>query len=138
MFGGFSCNHYLCSVNHNCEEEMNAKIIKGIQRNNSTIRKCYLLSMVFFAITMLSGCHYSGNDYYYHELDKIDHRHNRDLARKELAQLKGQTDNCADYVKHYYMLLTLEMNDEQTPERNFKAADEIVDYYEEVGDKRKN
>ena len=93
--------------------------------------------MVFFAITMLSGCHYSGNEYYYHELDKIDHRHNRDLARKELAQLKGQTDNCADYVKHYYMLLTLEMNDEQSPERNFKAADEIVDYYEEVGDKKK-
>ena len=137
MFGGFSSNRYLCSINHNCEEEMNAKIIKGIQRNNSTIRKCYLLSMVFFAITMLSGCHYSGNDYYYHELDKIDHRHNRDLARKELAQLKGQTDNCADYVKHYYMLLTLEMNDEQSPERNFKAADEIVDYYEKVGDKKK-
>ena len=53
---------------------MNAKIIKGSPHNNSTIRKCYLLSMVFFAITMLPGCHYSGNEYYYHELDKIDHR----------------------------------------------------------------
>ena len=35
------------------------------------------------------------------------------------------------------MLLTLEMNNDLSPERNFKAADEIVDYYEEVGDKKK-
>ena len=116
---------------------MNAKIIKRSPRNNSTIRICYLLSTVLFAITFLSGCHYSGNKYYYHELDKIDHRQNRDLARKELFQLKGQTDNCADYVKHYYMLLTLEMNNELSPERNFKAAEEIVKYYEETGDKTK-
>ena len=96
-----------------------------------------MLSMALLAITFLSGCHYSGNKYYYHELDKIDHRHNRDLARKELAQLKGQADNCADYVKHYYMLQTLEMNNELSPERNFKAAEEVVNYYEEVGDKKK-
>ena len=93
--------------------------------------------MALFAITFLSGCHYSGNKYYYHELDKIDHRQNRDLARKELFQLKGQTDNCADYVKHYYMLLTLEMNNELSPERNFKAAEEVVKYYEGIGDKTK-
>ena len=103
----------------------------------STIKKCYILPMAILAITLLSGCHYSGNKYYYHELDKIDHRHNRDLARKELAQLKGQADNCADYVKHYYMLQTLEMNNELSPERNFKAAEELVNYYEEVGDKKK-
>ena len=137
MFGGFISNCYLCCVNHNNEKEMNVKIIKGSLQKYMMIRKCYLLSMVLFATTLLSGCHYSGNEYYYHELDKIDHRQNRDLARKELFQLKGQTDNCADYVKHYYMLQTLEMNNALSPERNFKAAEEVVKYYEETGDKTK-
>ncbi|WP_155993384.1 hypothetical protein [Prevotella sp. P6B1] len=92
------------------------------------MKRIYLLgSMALLVIILLSGCHYTGNKYYYHELDKIDHRHNRDLARKELAQLKGQADNCVDYVKHYYMLLTLEMNNDLSPERNFKTADEIIE-----------
>jgi len=111
--------------------------MKGSPWNDSMIRQYNIFAMTLLVITLLSGCHYSGNKYYYHELDKIDHRHNRDLARRELAQLKGQADNCADYVKYYYLLLTLEMNNELSPERNIKGAEEVLNYYEEVGDKKK-
>ena len=100
-------------------------------------KRSYILSMAMFAIILLSGCHYSSSKYYYHELDKIDHRQNHDLARKELAQLKDQTDNCADYVKYYYLLMTLEMNNESSPERNYKSAEELVYFYEKSGDKKK-
>ena len=100
-------------------------------------KRYYILLMALFVILLLSGCHNSSSKYYYHELDKIDHRQNRDLARKELAQLKGRTDNCADYVKYYYLLMTLEMNNELSPERNYKSAEELVYFYEKTGDRKK-
>lgn len=56
---------------------------------------------------LAAACHNDGDSYYYHELEKIDHRTNRDLARQELAALKGETEHCSDYVRYYYLLQAL-------------------------------
>ena len=41
-----------------------------------------IFAALLHAFLMIS-CHQTGHDYYSHELEKIDHRQNKELARKE-------------------------------------------------------
>lgn len=95
------------------------------------------LLIIVLASVLLTACHHSGDDYYYHELNKIDHRNNRDLARRELAQLKGQTDNCADYVRQYHRLVELEMNQASPKLDDLMSTLDVVKFYEETHDRKK-
>lgn len=88
-------------------------------------------------ILTLTGCHQTGHDYYSHELEKIDHRQNRELARKEIVAIKDEIASQSEDIRMYHLLLIAEMNDELTPYRNIDTARRLVDYYEEHGDKQK-
>lgn len=93
---------------------------------------CSLLSAL-----IVCGCQEYGNKHYYHELEKIDHRHNRDLARREIMTLKDEIASYPDYIKMYHQLLVAELNEEVMPYRNMEVARALVGYYEQSNDREK-
>ena len=70
------------------------------------------------AVVMIVGCQDYGNKHYYHELEKIEHRQNRELARREIMALQKEIATYPDYIKMYHQLLVAELNEEATPYRN--------------------
>ena len=86
---------------------------------------------------IVCGCQDYGNKHYYHELEKIDHRHNRDLARREIMTLKDEIASYPDYIKMYHQLLVAELNEEVMPYRNMEVARALVGYYEQSNDREK-
>lgn len=95
-----------------------------------------IIIVLILAFSMVS-CHQTGHDYYYHELEKIDHRQNRELARKEVAAISGEIVRQSEDLRMYHLLLVAEMSEEVKPNRNIDTARKLVDYYEESGDKMK-
>jgi len=89
------------------------------------------------AVVLLAGCQNYGNKYYYHELEKIDHRQNRELARREIMALKDEIASYPDYIRMYHQLLIAELNEEVMPYRNMDVARALVDYYERSNDRDK-
>ena len=49
---------------------------------NKMGKKIIIIGCVI-AVVMIVGCQDYGNKHYYHELEKIEHRQNRELARRE-------------------------------------------------------
>ena len=95
-----------------------------------------IIIVLILAFSMVS-CHQTGHDYYYHELEKIDHRQNRELARKEVAAISGEIVRQSEDLRMYHLLLVAEMSEEVKPNRNIDTARKLIDYYEESGDKMK-
>ena len=89
------------------------------------------------AVVMIVGCQDYGNKHYYHELEKIEHRQNRELARREIMALQKEIVSYPDYIKMYHQLLVAELNEEATPYRNMDVARQLVDYYEQTTDREK-
>lgn len=98
----------------------------------------YLYIRLFLCCTiawaMLVACQDNGKQYYYRELEKIDHRENRELARREIMALKDEVASYPDYIKMYHQLLIAELNEEVMPYRNMKVARALVEYYEKSDD----
>ena len=92
---------------------------------------------VLLCVLLLTGCHQTGHDYYSHELEKIDHRQNRELARKEVLAISNEIARQSVDLRMYHLLLIAEMSDEIRPYRNLETARRLVDYYENVGDRQK-
>lgn len=86
---------------------------------------------------MIVGCQNYGNKHYYHELEKIDHRQNRELARHEIMALKNEVASYPDYIRMYHQLLVAELNEEVMPYRNMEVARALIDYYENNNDRDK-
>ena len=63
-----------------------------------------IIIVLILAFSMVS-CHQTGHDYYYHELEKIDHRQNRELARKEVAAISGEIVRQSEDLRMYHLLL---------------------------------
>lgn len=99
-------------------------------------RHLYLLYTILLLLMAIS-CQDYGNKHYYHELEKIDHRHNRDLARREIMALKDEIASYPDHIKMYHQLLVAELNDEILPYRNLDVARCLVNYYEKSNDRDK-
>ena len=99
-------------------------------------RHLYLLYTILLLLMAIS-CQDYGNKHYYHELEKIDHRHNRDLARREIMALKDEIASYPDHIKMYHQLLVAELNDEILPYRNLDVARSLVNYYEKSNDRDK-
>ena len=99
-------------------------------------RHLYLLYIIL-VLLMAVSCQDYGNKHYYHELEKIDYRQNRDLARREIMALKDEIASYPDYIKMYHQLLTAELNDEVKPYRDMEAARQLVNYYKENNDRDK-
>lgn len=93
-----------------------------------------LLLCCILAWAMLVACQDYGKQYYYRELEKIDHRENRELARREIMALKDEVASYPDYIKMYHQLLITELNEEVKPCRNMKVARALVEYYEKSDD----
>lgn len=85
----------------------------------------------------LTGCHQTGHDYYAHELEKIDHRQNHELARKEVMAIGGEIARQTEDLRMYHLLLIAELSEEVLPYRNLETARALVSYYEEIGDRKK-
>ena len=98
--------------------------------------KIYLICCLTVML-MATGCQNYGNNHYYHELEKIDHRQNRDLARREIMALKDEISTYPDYIKMYHQLLVAELNEEVLPYRNMELARQLVNYYKEFNDREK-
>ena len=98
--------------------------------------KIYLICCLTVML-MATGCQNYGNNHYYHELEKIDHRQNRDLARREIMALKNEISTYPDYIKMYHQLLVAELNEEVLPYRNMELARQLVNYYKEFNDREK-
>lgn len=88
-------------------------------------------------VLFMTGCHQTGHDYYYHELEKIDHRQNRGLARQEAMAIKHEISRQSEDLRMYHLLLITEMSEEILPYRNIDTARTLVNYYEDVRDKNK-
>ena len=89
------------------------------------------------AVVMIVGCQDYGNKHYYHELEKIEHRQNRELARREIMALQKEIASYPDYIKMYHQLLVAELNEEVMPYRNMEVARQLVEYYEQTNDREK-
>lgn len=91
---------------------------------------------LLFAIGLLTGC--GGDDELcYRELEKIDHRKNRNLARQEIMAFKDDFRPQARYVLMYQELIAAELNDEVLPYRNQEVARQLVEFYEGERDREK-
>lgn len=98
------------------------------------------MKMIFAALLcafLMTSCHQTGHDYYSHELEKIDHRQNKELARKEVVAIKDEIARQSEDLRMYHLLLIAEMSDEVRPCRNLETARRLVDYYENAGDRQK-
>ena len=98
------------------------------------------MKIIFAALLcafLMTSCHQTGHDYYSHELEKIDHRQNKELARKEVVAIKDEIARQSEDLRMYHLLLIAEMNDEVRPYRNLETARRLVDYYENAGDRQK-
>ena len=98
------------------------------------------MKMIFAALLcafLMTSCHQTGHDYYSHELEKIDHRQNKELARKEVVAIKDEIARQSEDLRMYHLLLIAEMNDAVRPYRNLETARRLVDYYENAGDRQK-
>ena len=98
------------------------------------------MRMIFAALLcafMMTSCHQTGHDYYYHELEKIEKRQNRELARKEIVAIKDEIARQSEDLRMYHLLLLAEMSDEVRPYRNMETARRLLDYYENAGDRQK-
>ena len=73
-----------------------------------------IFAALLHAFLMIS-CHQTGHDYYSHELEKIDHRQNRELAKKEVVAIKDEIARQSEDLRMYYLLLLAEMSDEIRP-----------------------
>lgn len=98
------------------------------------MKRIWLFLCCTIAVVMMVGCLDYGKQYYYHELEKIDHRQNRELARHEIMALKDEVASYPDYIKMYHQLLIAELNEEVMPYRNMEVARALVDYYEKSDD----
>ena len=98
--------------------------------------KTYLIYCLT-VILMTTGCHEFGNNYYTHELKKIDHRQNRELALREIVALKDEIASYPEHIKMYYLLLANELSDDSVPNRDMEAARQLVEYYGKAGDREK-
>ena len=94
------------------------------------MKKAIIFLGYLLIVVMMVGCQDYGNKHYYHELEKIEHRQNRELARREIMALKSEIAPYPDYIKKYHQLLVAELNEEVSPYRNMDAARQLVDYYE--------
>ncbi|MBR1556914.1 MAG: hypothetical protein IJ647_04005 [Prevotella sp.] len=83
------------------------------------------------------GCETGQDDLCYRELEKIDRRHNHNLARQELMAFDNDYHPTARYVKMYQQLLAAELNNEKLPYRNQAVARQLVTYYEGERDREK-
>ncbi len=99
-------------------------------------RHIYIICSVLLMLMAVS-CQEYGNKHYYHELEKIDHRHNRDLARREIMALQDEIASYPEYIKMYHQLLIAELNEEVLPYRNQEMVRNLVSYYEETNDREK-
>lgn len=98
------------------------------------------MKIIFAALLcafLMTSCHQTGHDYYSHELEKIDHRQNKELARKEVVAIKDEIARQSEDIRMYHLLLLAEMSDEVRPYRNMETARRLVDYYENGGDRQK-
>lgn len=98
------------------------------------------MRMIFAALLcafLMTSCHQTGHDYYSHELEKIEKRQNRELARKEVVAIKDEIARQSEDLRMYHLLLIAEMSDEVRPYRNLETARRLVDYYENAGDRQK-
>ena len=94
-----------------------------------------LIGSCVISLVLIVGCQDYGNKHYYHELEKIEHRQNRELARREIMALQKEIVSYPDYIKMYHQLLVAELNEEATPYRNMDVARQLVDYYEQTTDR---
>jgi len=99
-------------------------------------RHIYIICSVLLLLMAVS-CQDYGNKHYYHELEKIDHRHNRDLARREIMALQDEIASYPEYIKMYHQLLIAELNEEVLPYRNQEMVRNLVNYYEQTNDREK-
>ena len=98
------------------------------------------MRMIFAALLcafLMTSCHQTGHDYYSHELEKIEKRQNKELARKEIVAIKDEIARQSEDIRMYHLLLIAEMSDEVRPYRNMETARRLVDYYENGGDRQK-
>ena len=91
---------------------------------------------IICVIGILTGCG-GDNELCYRELEKIDHRKNRNLARQEIMAFKKDYKPTARYVLMYQELIAAELNDEVLPYKNQEVARQLVAYYEEERDREK-
>ena len=101
------------------------------------MKKMKIIFEALLCAFLMTSCHQTGHDYYDHELEKIDHRHNRELARKEAVAISKEIARQSEDLRMYHLLLIAEMSDEVKPYRNLETARRLVDYYENVGDRQK-
>ena len=101
------------------------------------MKKVILVLEYVVIVAMTISCQDYGNKHYYYELEKIDHRQNRELARREIAALKDEIASYPDYIKMYHLLLTAELNEEVKPYRDMEVARQLVNYYKEYTDRDK-
>lgn len=98
------------------------------------------MKIIFAALLcafLMTNCHQTGHDYYSHELEKIEKRQNRELARKEIVAIKDEIARQSEDLRMYHLLLLAEMSDEVRPYRNMETARRLLDYYENGGDRQK-
>ena len=100
------------------------------------MRKIYHFCCIL-AILAATSCQDYGNKYYTHELEKIDHRQNRELARREIMALGNEIASYPEHIKMYYTLLANELRDDSVPNRDMNAARQLIEYYEKTDDKEK-
>ena len=101
------------------------------------VKRIVLIGACALTLVLIVSCQDYGNKHYYHELEKIDHRQNRNLARQEITALKDEIASYPDYIKMYHQLLVAELNEEVMPYRNMEVARTLVDYYANSGDRDK-
>ena len=94
-----------------------------------------IIITLLLLVMALTSCHRTGYNYYKRELEKIDHRHNRELARKEAVAISKEIALQTLDLRMYHLLIITEMNEEVKPYRNLETARKLIDYYEEYGDK---
>lgn len=101
------------------------------------MKKTIVIITTILCVAALTGCHPTGRTYYQHELEKIDHRQNRELARKEAVAIGNEIASQPEDVRMHHLLIIAEMNEEVLPYRNLETARRLIDYYETHGDKQK-
>ena len=101
------------------------------------MKETKIIITLLLLVMALTSCHRTGYNYYKRELEKIDHRHNRELARKEAVAISKEIALQTLDLRMYHLLIITEMNEEVKPYRNLETARKLIDYYEEFGDKQK-
>ena len=94
------------------------------------MKKTIVIITTILCVAALTSCHPTGRTYYQHELEKIDHRQNRELARKEAVAIGNEIASQPEDVRMHHLLIIAEMNEEVLPYRNLETARRLMDYYE--------